>query len=120
MKFIRTILAKIASLFTPAGQKKVQVAMATAYDVMLQALPIVELIASLTPTRADDEIVAMIRKYALPIPLPEGPLSDLDKQNYLANAAFLLVKEQVKAAGVPDNVIDLGVQMAYTAWKAAR
>lgn len=35
--------------------------------ISIEALPIVDLIASLTPTRADDEIVATFRRFGVPL-----------------------------------------------------
>ena len=86
-----------------------------AYGLLTAALPIVEDIAKLTPTRADDEIVALIRKWGL----------KLHVLTYTDERSKGLFLHQIAAAslkrvfpGMPNSVIDLAVQLAYTAWRA--
>jgi hypothetical protein len=118
-KAIKSFFSKVAALFTtPEGQKRVNDALTKAYDIMQVALPICETIASLTPTKTDDEIIALVKKYALPLALPDRPLTDGEKANTLRYAATSLVKQELVSVGVPANVIDLGVQLAYSALKA--
>lgn len=114
MKCIRNFFRKIVDFFR--GPKLDQ-ALAKAYDLVQVALPIVELVARLTPTRADDEIVTLIQKYAVPLAVPERPMTDLEKSTFLRLTATNLLKRELAGRGVPDSVIDLAIQTAYVAFK---
>ena len=118
-KFLSRVVDFFAGLATPEGQKKLNEALSKAYDLLGQALPIVEMLAKLTPTRADDEIVALIKTYAIPLSVPDHPMTESDKAYFLRQSAVTLLKRELKDhTSVPDNVIDLGVQLAYSAFKA--
>jgi hypothetical protein len=125
MKFIGSFFAHIASgiksLFTPAGQKKALVVLGQAEALVQQVLPIVELIASATPNKTDDEIVAVVKRWCVPITIPTGPLTDADKGSLLLQTAITAATETVaETAGLPVSVITLAIQTAYTVAKAAK
>lgn len=81
-----------------------------------KALPYVELVAKLTPTRADDEIFALARRFGLFA--DEGrTMTPADKEHLLFDAAVAAMKKKLDTSGVPDSVVDLAVQAAYTAFR---
>src|SRR5258708_27810999 len=96
-KLIKSFFSKVAKLFsTPEGQKRVNDVLTKSYDVMTIALPICEMIAANTPTRNDDEVLALVRKFALPLALPtDRPLTDTEKARTLRYAAPSLVRGQL-------------------------
>lgn len=59
MKWIMTVFSKLAAMLGRAPVEKV-------LDMAKVALPYVRAFAALTPTRADDELVRLFDKYALP------------------------------------------------------
>jgi hypothetical protein len=98
---------------------KLDKALATTYDVMQIAMPFVEVIAQMTPNKADDEIVAVIKEFAVPVAVPTSPMTDLEKSMFLKTAAVTAVKKEVNKADVPDSVINAAVELAYLAVKSA-
>ena len=118
--FFAHIFTGIKSLFTPAGQKKVMIALGQAESLVQQVLPVVEAIAIATPNKTDDEIIAVIKKYAVPVTIPSGPMTDADKGAPLLQAAVTAAEIGVSAAtGVPTSVLILAGQLAYTALRSA-
>jgi hypothetical protein len=113
MNTIKAFLYKIASVFR---SNQLQVRLAQAYNILKDVLPVVEEITALTPTRADDEIVALIWHYVLPP--AETPMTDQEKADYLKNTAVTVVKRELSQAGVPDSVIALAVELAVQVVKA--
>jgi hypothetical protein len=125
MQTLRHFFSRIARFFraltTPTAKRRIRNALVQAANLIEIALPIVELVAAATPSKADDEIVALIRRYALPIALPAGPMTDDEKSVFLRRSATELVKRQMRnRLGVPDHVVDLGVQAAFTLYKTAQ
>lgn len=125
MKSITAFLHKVASffacLFTPANQAKVAAALGKAEGLIELALPIVASIASLTPTRADDEIIAVVKMYCDSTHVPAGPLTDEQKGDLLFNAAAAQLKKVIaNKAGITESILDLAVQLAYTAFHATK
>ena len=84
-------------------------------DLMLQALPIVKLVASLTPTRIDDELIALFERFALP-GVEEFLKLPIDQRG---KALFeVAVKEmQKKYPNLPLTVIHKAVQDAVLYYK---
>ena len=62
-KAIGGFFQKVFSFFT---SDKAQAIAQKIQDYAAAALPVVEFIASITPTRADDEIIALFKRFALP------------------------------------------------------
>lgn len=120
-KAIKSFFSKVAKLFgTPEGQAKVNAALGQAETLVQQVLPVVEAIAAATPNKTDDEIVAVVKKYAVPVTIPAGPMTDADKGALLLQTAVTAAETGVSAAtGVPTSVLILAVQLAYTALRAA-
>jgi hypothetical protein len=120
-KFFQRLLAGLKYVFTPAGQKKAEAALLKAYDLVQSVLPVIELVARLTPTRADDEIISLVKTFMVPFALPDRPMTNDEKAIALNQAAFTIVKQKVAAtAGVPDSIVDLAIQSAYTAYRASQ
>lgn len=77
------------------------------------AFPIVELIASMTPTRTDDEIIAMLRALGLDTAWNTA----LEPEEVLRRAASAALIKQLP--GTPDRQANLAVEAAYNAWVEA-
>jgi hypothetical protein len=122
--FIQTFFKKIGSavksLFTKDGQRKALVVLGQVESMVQEVLPVVEMIAAATPNKSDDEIVALVKLWAVPITIPAGPLTDADKGSLLLQTAVTAATATVaKASGVPASVLTAAVQIAYVASKAA-
>ncbi len=86
-----------------------------AYGLLSQALPIVEEVARLTPTRGDDEILALIRKWKLKLHVLSYT-DDRGRALFLHEIAAAVLKRRFPERS--NSVIDLAVQLAYTTWRA--
>lgn len=119
MNILKKFFRAIANLFsTPEGRQRIEKALSATYELVQVAMPIVQLVAALTPTRADDEIVALIYKYALPVAIPREPLTDAEKGAVLKTAAVTILRNQLHSPPA-DSILDTAVQMAFLAFKNA-
>jgi hypothetical protein len=75
-----------------------------------QALPIVRLVAKLTPTRADDEILRAAHELGVPIAKQWLALEPSERGRALLQIASSALKARVPSAA--GRVIDLAVQLA--------
>jgi hypothetical protein len=113
MSKIVKLLKKIGGFF---ASDKVQTAITTAATVAEAALPVVAVIAAMTPTKADDQILAAYRNYGIPVceTLLKTPP---EKRGYaLLDLATQVLQKQFPK--LPVNVIMTAVQLAVTAVKA--
>lgn len=102
-KFFKAVFGLLKRWFS--GETSAQIG-----KLVEAALPIVELIAQMTPTRADDEIVAMLR--ALEQEDIWNPA--LKREEVLRRAAVnVLIKRLPGTAG---RLANLAVELAYNAW----
>lgn len=125
MKSIKSLLRKVTSWFgslaSPEGQKRLNKVLVTAYDLLDVALPVVETIAMITPTKADDEIVHLVKIYLPHINPPIGPITDEEKAGLIRAAAVAELAERVSdRTGIPNSTLNLAVELAYAAFKAAK
>jgi hypothetical protein len=80
-----------------------------------QALPIVRLVAKLTPTRADDEILRAAEELGVPIAKQWLALEPSERGRALLQIASSALKARVPSA--VGRVIDLAVQLAVVQMK---
>ena len=82
------------------------------------ALPIVETIASLTPTRVDDEIIAAYKHFG--VPFVDAELSGDPKRigTALLNLGTVVLARQ--APGTSTSLLQTAVQLAVTVLKASK
>ena len=97
---------------------KVQAALDQAAHIAQVALPIVEQIAALTPTRTDDEIIAAYKHFAVPV-------IDAQVSGGIGGAGAALLSlgtavVQAQFPGLPVSLVQTGVQLAVTAYKAQK
>jgi len=88
-----------------------------AADLAKKAIPIVRIVARLTPTRVDDEIVRLFETFGIPKIDAWLELPIESRGRALFHAAAHELKRW--APGTVDRVIDLAVQMAVVEVKAA-
>ena len=114
MKFLKNVIQKIVSFFASG---KAEAALNVAADLVPKALPIVREIAALTPTRADDEILAAFDKFNVPADLAQIRATPGAQRGYLllqlASAAL-----GIRFPGVATNILNTAVQFAVTGLKA--
>lgn len=84
-------------------------------DLAPKVLPIVEMIATLTPTRKDDEIIALFNKFALPNVQAFLLLPEADRGLALLSAGTKLAQKQWP--NIPVSQIQAALQMALLAFK---
>lgn len=106
-------------VISPAGRDIIAKYLDEAQKLLAPALDAVSLIASLTPTRSDDEIVALAQKYSLGTITPGMITNDAVLTGLLKTAA---IKELSAATGtaVPPSVLDLAIQSAYVVYEQAK
>lgn len=105
------IFGPILRMFSGENLKKADAVAEQIKDIIRFALPAVELITKLTPTQADDAIVAIINKFMMDTPIPEdGKFDTATIQGVLMTAARTVVREKlsdaIKEAG--DNGLKIG------------
>ena len=113
MTFLNKIFGPLARYFRSG---KAERDLATARKMMPRAIPIIEAFAAMTPTRADDELVALFKKYGLPgidgfldLPVEKRGLALLDGASVVLGRMF---------PGTATRLLNASVQLAYTAWRA--
>ena len=113
MTFLNRIFGPLARYF---GSGKAERDLAVARKLMPRAIPIIEAFAAMTPTRADDEMVALFKKYGLPgiehfldLPLEKRGLALLHGASLVLGRMF---------PGTTTRLLNASVQLAYTAWRA--
>lgn len=112
MNKILQFFKSIAVFFTGPGARIAE----TAVRVATVALPIVEAIAKMTPTRTDDEIIALFKSYVVPNMEIYLALPVADRGPALLAAAT--TELQRRYPSLPIHQVQLAIQMAYTQFKA--
>ena len=111
---LKSALAAVVKVFSSGeGQKAFDQVAA----LVVKALPIVELVAAATPTRSDDVIIALFKKYGLPwlgtyLGMPQD-----QRGAALLRAASTLLGRVVP--GTPTHILDAAVQLALVGSRAA-
>ncbi len=111
--------AVVHFVISPAGRDKIARALDEAQKLLGPALDAASLIASLTPTRADDEMIALVHTYALGTVTPDMLRNDAVVKAFLKRAAMAELRKMTKT-DLPDSVLDLAVQSAYLVYKQAK
>jgi hypothetical protein len=135
---IHSIFGAVTKLFSKENLKKADAVAKQIKDLIQFTLPAVELIASLTPTRADDAIVGIIKRFMLETPIPEdGKFDPATVQGVLMSAARTVVRQNLSAAileagekglkigntyvknetDIPDSVINAATNAVYAVLK---
>jgi hypothetical protein len=107
------ISGKIVAAFR---SDSVRSALDSAVKLVPKALPIVADIAAMTPTRSDDEILALFTRFGMPYVDQYIALPVQDRGVALAKVATAQLKQIAPAYS--SNIIDTAVQLAVTAYKA--
>jgi hypothetical protein len=113
MKFLTTLIRKIAAFFTSG---KAEAALTEAAEFVPKALPIVEEIATLCPNRTDQEIAAAFEKFAVPFS-SQILATPMGKRGYilLQLATDIL---SAKFPGTATNILNTAIQLAVTGSRA--
>ena len=104
---LKGALSKAAGFFSSG---KAQRDFDLVVSLVPKALPYVELVASLTPTLADDQIVALFAKYGLPFATNYLALPQEQRGAALLRSASTLLAREVP--GTPTRILDSAVQLA--------
>lgn len=117
---MREFFRRIGSGFTKAfawlngpGKHSIE----TIMDIAQQALPVVEFIASLTPTRVDDEIIALFKVYGLPMAKAQSWLQFAQSERGGALLEAATAELRRRFPGLPDHVLQTAIQLAVVALK---
>jgi hypothetical protein len=114
MKWIKSLSRKLAAYFSGRASQDVSAAI----EMFALALPIVERIAALTPTRSDDEIVRLFCEYTIPQAETWLALPREQRGRALLQVAAVQLKRLTPDAA--DRIIDLAVQLAVVQFRAER
>lgn len=118
-KVIGTFFQKLVlRVLSPAGRKQLADALAHVQDLITPALHACEVIATLTPSRSDDEIIALANKYALGTLTPEMLSNDAILSGILKHAAMVELQHLTGTSADP-RVLDMAIQSAYLVYKQA-
>jgi hypothetical protein len=109
---VKGMAGKIAGFFKSG---KAQAAFDAVAALVPKALPIVEIIAEMTPTLADDNLIALFRKHGLPQLESYLALPVELRGVALSRAGRILLGRQAPA-GTPNPILDTAVQNAYLAY----
>lgn len=145
--FFSGIVNSLRKVFGSPTFKKAESVAKAVGDLLAYALPAVEFVASLTPNKADDEIVAMIKKLQVATAIDldavlagQSTLSKADRTGLLTSAAAEVLRGNLKdailssggvgiwiagelvksATDIPDNWVNTAVNAVYTVAKAAK
>lgn len=103
---------KIVNFFSKRGMSDIE----RAAHLMVVAVPIVEMVARMTPTRSDDELIDLFKSYAIP-----GVEAWLAVPPESRGRALMTVAATALKRITPDKIdriIDLAVQLAVVEAKA--
>ena len=94
--------------------KKADAALRQVEDILPDAIAIVSLIAAATPTRSDDEIIALARDYS------SGPVAliDLTRKEDALRAIARLALQRCVRIGLKDHIANAAIELAVTALKS--
>lgn len=109
-KLWETLTGFFARLFTRDFASKILAGIESASPYFAQAYAFVEIAAQMTPTRADDELVALANRLGVP-----ALFGTEDKG--VAISRIVLRALQMKYPGVPDRVLNRAIEIAYGALK---
>lgn len=137
--FFNKIIQNLKNFFSGETFQKVENAAFSVAQLLQYALPAVEAVAKMTPTKTDDEIVAMVKRLEMDVELDlSKPLNTYEKQAYLTGAARYILQGKLKNAilsaggagltigsqkitkvtDIPDNWLNSAINITYTAFKA--
>lgn len=114
MKWIKTFYLKMLSYVSGRAAQDI----ATAVELTRLALPIVQRVAALTPTRSDNELVRLFQEYAVPGVHAWLQLPREQRGRALMQVAATQLKRV--APDTVDRIIDLAVQAAVVESRAAQ
>jgi hypothetical protein len=114
MKWIKSLSRKLVAYFSGRASQDVSAAI----EMIALALPIVERIAALTPTRSDDEIVRLFCEYTIPQAETWLALPREQRGRALLQVAAVQLKRLTPDAA--DRIIDLAVQLAVVQFRSER
>lgn len=116
MNVFKKIWGALASYFQ-SGRAEKDLKLACAY--VSKALPIIETIAAFTPTRADDELIALYKRFALPG--VEAWLSTpvAERGDALREVARTVLAREVEP-GTPQRVLNAAIELAYLSYSASK
>lgn len=137
--FFSNIVKTLKKFFSGDTFQKVENAAKAVAELLQYALPAVEFVARMTPTKTDDEIVAMIKRLEMDVDIDlTKPLNAYEKQAYLTGAARFIIQGKLKNAilsaggaglsiggekitkvtDIPDNWLNSAINITYTAFKS--
>ena len=134
-KFLTGLPGMLAKVLKSSQFQKAQGVAKSIGDLLPYAMPAIQVVATFTPNKADDEIVALLNTLMMPVSVPAGAtLSDYEKRGLLLAAANTALRgklaEAIAEAGgvgimiggqyikskdaIPDSLVDAACQNAYS------
>lgn len=114
MKVIKSLFSKILNFFTGGQAEKAFNAVA---DLVPKVLPIVQMVAAITPTRADDEIIAAFQTYGVAENVALIRATPTDQRGGLLMQLATTVASR-QWPGLATNILQSAIQLAVTGLKA--
>lgn len=141
VSFFKSIASAIAKIFKGINKEKAQKVLAIIHNLYKEALPVVEMIARLTPTPTDDAVVAALKTLGWTAEQVVNQVDEIKKDGQrLALAAETLRQHLLEIVGkggkvdigdqvlttsaevlqLDKNILRSAVQAGYTLYKLAR
>lgn len=116
MNWIKNLFSSVRShygkIFSDRLADGIMHVISTVSPWVVKIYPIVEQIAALTPTRTDDEVLALAKKYALKFS------KSTPKDFILREVAKVMLKKEIpEDVVVQDYILNLAVELAYAKFK---
>jgi len=107
MNWLKAIGRFFAKLFSPDTANAIQRSLEAVAPYIEPAFEVVKFVAMLTPSRADDEIVRLIERLAVPVVLA----SESDRGTVLRQIA--LAELEKRFPGVATRILNRAIEIAY-------
>lgn len=106
----------IASLIQIFKSGKAQQAFDRALNLIPQALSIVEIIAKLTPTRSDDELLELFQRFGAPLIEKYLALPVMLRGDALKRVALTELSRQ--SPDTPESILSAAIEFAYLGYRS--
>jgi hypothetical protein len=112
--FFRGIASAIAKIFKGINKEKVQSVLTTVHNLLKQAIPVVEMIAALTPTPTDDTIIAALKNLNWTAESIINQVDEVKKDGQRLALATEVLKEHLLGIIAKGGKIDIGDELLTT------
>jgi hypothetical protein len=114
VSFFKSIASAIAKIFKGINKEKAQKVLAIIHNLYKEALPVVEMIASLTPTTADDAVVAALKTLGWTAEQVINQADEIKKDGQRLALAAETLRQHLLGIVLAGGKVDIGDQVLTT------